>query len=102
MTTPTVRTNNVPRDVIYGYQLTEKEQKELDYLDWSNENSEAMYATFFRYKGNVYDLAECMRVEESNTLCKGWEGYFGETFFSAVVIKYVNNFEQVIVGQVFC
>lgn len=108
MNTPTVRTNNIPRPVIYGFDLTEKERKEFDYLDFTTDcqdntgDNEGNYRQFFRYKGNVYDLGDCMRVEESNTLCKGWDGYYGETFFSAVVVKYVNNFESVIVGQVFC
>lgn len=106
MSTVTVRTNNVPRPVIYGYDLTEKERKEFDYLDWETRTDgdwcEGEARSFFRYKGELYDLGDCMVVEESNTLCKGWHGYYGETFFSAVVVKYVNNFEDVIVGQVFC
>lgn len=107
MSTVTVRTNNVPRPVIYGYDLTAKERAEFDYLIWSEEEgqeemSEGAARAFFRYKGSVYDLGDCMAVEESNTLCAGWHGYYGESYFSAVVVKYVNNFEDVIVGQVFC
>lgn len=105
MNSPTVRTNNVPRPVINGYELTEKEQKEFDYLDFGSndhDDGDGVYRSFFRYKGNVYDLGDCMRVEETNELCKGWDGYYGESYFSAIVVKYVNNFEDVIVGQVFC
>lgn len=100
--THTIRTNNVPRPVINGWDLTEKEKKEFDYLDFSEEAGDGMSRSFFRYKGNVYDLGDCMAVESTNTLCKGWDGYYGESYFSAVVVKYVNDYQDVIVGQVFC
>lgn len=100
MNTPTIRTNHIPRPIVYGFELSKKEKAEFDYLDFTTDEGDTR--TFFRYKGNVYDLGDCMRVEESNTLCKGWDGYYGETFFSAVVIKYAHNNEYVIVGQVFC
>lgn len=104
MINATITTNNVPRPVIYGYELTTKEQREFDYLGFSNGTAESECdgdcRTFFRYKGNVYDLGECLRVEGSDTLYKGWDGYFGESYFSAVVVKYCDNFESVIVGRI--
>lgn len=32
----TVRTNNVPRDVISGHELTPAEREEFDYIDWTD------------------------------------------------------------------
>lgn len=93
--TATVRTNNVPRPILYGYELTPKERLEFDYL----EGEDLDYATFFRYKGNVYHLGDCMRVEPMNSLCQGWDGYFGESFFSAVVVRFTPDHEQVVVGR---
>lgn len=94
-------TNNQPRPVLYGFELTKKEQSEFDYLNFNDDESGA-FATFFRYKGNVYHIGDSMVVEPMNSLCKGWQGYFGESYFSAVVFKYAdNNCESVIVGQVF-
>ena len=95
-----VTTNNIPREVVYGWELSEKERAEFDYLDFSEEG-EGAYAMFFRYKGWVYHLGDAMRVEEGDSLCKGWHGYFGESFFSAVVFKYHSD-DQVIVGHAFC
>lgn len=92
-------TNNQPRPVLYGFELTKKEQSEFDYLDFDSDDGD--FATFFRYKGNVYHIGDSMRVEPMNSLCKGWVGYFGESYFSAVVFKYVNDCDNVIVGQVF-
>jgi hypothetical protein len=92
-----VTTNNAPRDIIHGFELTERERSEFDYL----EGDDLDMATFFRYKGNVYHLGDAMRVEEGNSLCKGWQGYYGETYFSAVVFKYRGD-DQVVVGHAFC
>lgn len=92
-----VTTNHVPRDVVYGYELSAKERQEFDYLEGEDLES----ATFFRYKGHVYHLGDAMRVESTNSLCKGWYGYFGESFFSAVVFKYHGD-DHVVVGHAFC
>jgi hypothetical protein len=89
-------TNNQPRDVISGYELTEKECKEFDYIDWEAVRKGEDAPDFFRYKGNVYHLqdAEVSRI-------KGWDGMFSESFFSGVLIKYIEGDygEVVIVGR---
>lgn len=96
----TTTTNNIPRPILYAYELTDKERAELDYIE--DINSPDCMETFFRYKGHVYHLGDCMVVEPNNELCKGWDGYFGETFFSAVVVKYTDDCQSVIVGRVYC
>lgn len=103
MSAITIRTNNVPRPLLFGSDLTDKERAGLDYLDFSEENdNSAAFKEFFRYKGDVYDLGECMSTDGLGELRKaGWEGYYGETFFSSVVIKFVNRGESVIVGYAF-
>jgi len=101
MSTIRVITNHQPRDVLYWYELTEAEQKEFDYLDTEIRQSDA---TFFRYRGEVYDLGEFERTphneparQELNQLAK-WDGYRSDSFYSGVVVKYVEDFERVIVG----
>jgi hypothetical protein len=93
----TVKTNNVPRNLIYGYELSEKERKEFDYISAEDLSTHE----FFRYKGNLYDPSDFMRVDpgtEGNCGLKGWDGYESDSYFSGIVIKYRNDFEQVIVG----
>jgi hypothetical protein len=96
----TVRTNNVPRDIIDAYQLTPQERKEFDYLNWDAIEQGNDSASFFRYKGQIYHLGEFMRLD-SNTELKGWDGYFNDTYFSGVLVKYVNEGEQIVVAQYF-
>ena len=84
-------TNNKPRENLTWRQLTKKEQQEFDYFDPSN------IGNFFRYKGNVYDIEEAMRIEG----VAGWQGYYSGTAFSGVLVRYTSDFEQVIVGTYF-
>lgn len=95
---PSATTNNVPRPVLAWYELTNKERAEFDYLDTADRQNEA---SFFRYKGHAYDLGDAMRVEPTNQLCAGWDGYYGETFFSAVVVKSAAGTDYVVVGRVY-
>lgn len=90
----TVITNNVPRFTIEAYELTPKEQAEFDYLDWKAIEEGSDSATFFRYKGTLYDLGEFQ-------VCpfQGWDGFQSDTFFSATLVRYVDNGESVIVGR---
>lgn len=87
-----IKTNNQPRDVIDGNELTEDERKEFDYINWATEYEQS----FFRYKDQLYDVNDC---EISHHLFEGWDGFYSETFFSGVVFRYVNDMEQVIVGR---
>lgn len=111
----TIKTNNQPRAVIYGFELTEKEQKEFDYLDFESEEGNGVFATFFRYKGELYNLADFVRIEEqgkrtnafTSEYPKGhpllkWDGICSDSYFSGLVVKLKDNGESVIVGMYTC
>lgn len=94
-----VITNNVPRDIVYGYELTDKERKEFDYIDFSTDDG--VFHQFFRYKGWTYDLEEFERWDNPNspTVGTGWDGMSADTFFSGILIRYIEDFERVVVGR---
>lgn len=95
-----VITNNVPRDVIDGFELTEKEREEFDYLDWKAIEEGSDSASFFRYKGEIYDLGEFeVWNHPQSPLGNGWHGFRSDTFFSGILVKYVGDCEQVIVAR---
>lgn len=98
----TIQTNNVPRFTLDWHDLTAKEQREFDYLDTDDKRYETH---FVRYRGWVYDLGEFMRVESGfggssgNGAFHGWDGFHADSYFSAVLVRYVaNNTESVIMG----
>lgn len=90
----TIKTNNVPRLLIYGYQLSEKEKKEFDYIKEDFDTHD-----FFRYKGVTYDAHELMPTSKDAGMDK-WDGYIGDSFFSGIVVRFVEG-ERVICGTYF-
>lgn len=103
MTETKIVTNNVPRNVLYWWDLSTKEQKEFDYLDSEDRQSGT---SFVRYRGAVYDLGEFMAVDKrshggsgGNGAFHKWDGYHSDSYFSAVLVRYVGtDCEQVIMG----
>lgn len=92
----TIYCNNTPRDIVYWWELTPKEQKEFTYLD---DDDRRMDASFFRYRGNVYDLGEFMRVEKyAPDVFRGYDGYASDSYFSGILVKYAEDNERVIVA----
>lgn len=102
----TVVTNNVPRDILDAYELSPKERESFDYLDWEAIADGRESASFFRFRGQLYDLGEFSRdygITRGSGLpdhLARWDGYMGETAFSAMVIRIVEDGERVVVGRV--
>jgi hypothetical protein len=92
--TVTVITNRQPRDLIGWHDLTCKEQAEFDWL----KEDEREDADFVRYKGWVYCTQDFMACR---TTFKPWDGYASDSYFSGVVIRFVERGERVIVGRYF-
>lgn len=86
-------TNNVPRDVLSFYELTEKQRAEFDYFDAEND-----VGMFFRYRGEVYDLDDGFDSVKDEGL-RGWDAVQPDSFFSGICIRFTEDFEQVVVGR---
>lgn len=92
-------TNNEPRNMLYGNELTEKERKEFDYI----KPKEFDHISFIRYRGEIYDLSEFMHIDKDSIFFKDWNGYIGESYFSGILVKLVeHNTDQVIMGRFYC
>ena len=96
--TLTVKTNNVPRDLISAFELSSaqysKLREQFDYLTEDEFDS----TVFFKYRGQVYTLSEFMRTE-GDLLAQGWQGILTDTFFSGIVVKIVESCERIVVGR---
>jgi hypothetical protein len=95
-----VITNNKPRRIVYGFELSETERKEFDCLS----EEELRDRTFVKYKRQVYDLGDVMAFRHGVDFLppefNGWQGYVGDSYFSGVVFRYPDNdCETVIVGR---
>ena len=93
-----VTTDNIPRELVYGFQLSPEERSEFDYIEDIDTH------TFVRYRGEVYDPSEFMPVPRNTCAPDGidklqdWHGYQPDSHFSGLVLRYTEDCEQVIVG----
>ena len=94
MSEVTIITNNQPRDILRGFQLPKKYRKEFDYLT----DEEYTDHAFFIYKKQAYSLSEFIFADSF----KKWDGARGDSFFSGVLIRVVNDGDSVIVGRFYC
>jgi hypothetical protein len=103
----TVITNDVPRDVIYGHELTLAEMAEFDYIDWAAvRRGDGDLPEFFRYKGQLCEGTWGSTLPADSFL-RGWDGWYSESFFSGVLFRYPHSefsdeerdWDHVIVGR---
>mgnify|MGYP003384678371 FL=1 len=87
MTTLKITTNNVPRLLLYGYELPANQYTEFDYLT----PEEYEQASFIAYKGNYYHTGDLMRIDSREFFAGPfyeWDAYEGNTYFSGVLFKF--------------
>ena len=96
----TIKTNNVARDILEAHELTAAERAGFDYLDWHALEAGTDSASFVRFKGELYDLGEFSTTSgmpEFSPL-RAWHGYLSDSYFSGVLVRYVDDCERVIVA----
>ena len=92
-----IKTNNVPRHILYGYEVPANQRKEFDWLS----DEEFNEAEFVKYKGNYYALSEFNLYDHPDFPLDTWHGYYPYSYFSGILIEYKDS-DSVIVGQYFC
>jgi NAD(P)H-flavin reductase len=93
----TIITNHHEREVLSWWELTDQDRRELDYI---TADREADFAGF-RYRGEVYDLAEFERWDNPASVTRErWDGFRSDSYFSGVAVRFADDFEAVIVALV--
>lgn len=88
-----VTTNNRVRALDCYAELPESARADFDYVD----PEEHYTPRFVQYKGEWIDTGDAERCPESIGAGK-WHGMRSDSFFSAVVWRFVDDFEYVVVG----
>jgi hypothetical protein len=100
----TVITNGVPRDIVDGWQVPAGVRADFDYVDWDAVDRGEDSVSFFRYKDAWFDLGDIparsphVPADEPDPFA-GWDGVASDSFFSGILVRYVDDFERVIVGR---
>ena len=100
-----IKTDHKYRPLKALFELPEKVAKDFDYV------KEDCTPRFVKYKGQWYDTADTqritaeshrmgwdMQVGKDHILAK-WDAILWDTFFSAMVYKFSEDWESVIVGR---
>lgn len=88
--TTIIRTNHQARPVLSWHDLSKRERAE--FAHYRGEDDGASYA---RYRGAVYDLSDFPMAPPS---LAPWEGALPDSAFSAVLARFVDGGESVILG----
>ena len=75
--------------VIDATDLSDEERKDFNWID-SSDTLTWDEADFFRYRDSVYCLSDF-----ESTSVPDYDGQHTDSFFSAILVKYVNDFEDV-------
>ena len=92
-----IKTNNKPREIVSFFELKKKHQKEM--VEVFGERAEEL--EFFTYKNNVYCLNDFCVVDRHSQIRKHWDASYSDTTFSAVLIRFTNCGDFVIVGMLY-
>ena len=96
--TLTIKTNNQPRRLIFTCEFSEAERIKLrQQFDWMDNDEFDTNCSFFKYRGQYYNLQEFMTCRDCALADKGWHGYSSDSYFSGVVVKLCG--EDLIVGS---
>jgi len=106
MSEVTIITNWVPRDILDGWEVPAEVRADFDYVDWNAVDEGTGSESFFRYKGNWYDLGDIparsphVPTSEPDPF-EGWDGLVSDSFFSGIVIRYTweDSDPRIIVGR---
>lgn len=86
-------TNNKPRKLLEFSELPEKVlKKEFYWVEPSNFN-------FFKFKDRYYCIEE-FTIPPKDISSRGWHGILTDSFFSGILIRYLND-EEIVVGTCF-
>lgn len=107
MSNLTIITNNVPRKLLYLYELPKKWQKEYDYV------KDDGTPRFTKYKGQWIDpmdsqdirvsvenrpMGWAMCVDPTHPFAK-WDAVSSDSFFSGLLFRFNDDWDTVVVGR---
>lgn len=98
-------TNNVPRDVISGYEMDPKILKKEFDIDIEGMNDDQIgdlcSMEFVKFRGVWYDLQDFITTRPGPwnhglpEEFREWDGYSSDSFFSGILLKYAREDDRI-------
>lgn len=98
-------TNNVPRDVISGYEMEPKILKKEFDIDIEGMNDDQIgdlcSMEFVKFRGVWYDLLDFITTRPGPwnhglpEEFREWDGYSSDSFFSGILLKYAREDDRI-------
>lgn len=104
-------TNRIARPLLSIEQLTPKQRSDFDYV-----SEDDFSLRFVEYRGSMYDALDAQRIEPDNRHSHpvGWamrvhpgeplasfDSFIGETYFSGVAFRFVDDGDSVVIARIF-
>lgn len=87
-----ITTNNVPRDIVDGWNVPADVRADFTYVDWDSVDRGQDGASFVQYRGCWYDLndmqSDWLAPREGSLGALGFHMFEAQTYFSGVAFKY--------------
>lgn len=96
-----IKTNNQPRRLFFASELSQPERAKLRrQFDWMDDEQFTSSFSFFKYRGEYYNLHDISTNTDPDGVFKGWHGVASDSAFSGVLVKLCGY--DVVVGRYFC
>lgn len=97
-----ITTNNHARELFMGSELPkEVVERDFDYLGpYEESNEEMCQLRFFKFRNSWWDAFEFEAIRDvKNPIWKKWHGVQTQSVWDAVVIRYTEDYDAVVVGH---
>lgn len=86
----TIKTNHHVYQALHWYEMSPKQQKQVQSAYGGLIDIESDESEFVFYRNYPYFMGDCMRLEHNNEF-KDYDGYFSDTFFSTILVKFAKD-----------
>lgn len=88
-----IRTNGRKRPLYTVAELPPKFQQDFSYLSVTDFERRIVL-----YKGNFYDVLDCMAIPERAVEFKGWDCHQQDSYFSGILFRFAED-DHVVCGE---
>lgn len=97
-----VETTGEPVTLLEASEIEEEDRDDFAYMDWDALDAGRDSATFFQYKGRMYDYATLEDNDAQSGITGGgyiWDKFMPDSYYSGIVVHETPIDGEIIVGS---